>query len=406
MKRNVCAVLAFSLLSLLILTGCQDNYTPKETLTVTANSAEAMLPPVTEIDPTAAVNAHPLKQIDLELKENHQIHAEVYAPDIQELPSYKLEPLQFDLQAVAAVLLPDDSSPFTVDYDEMRKSSTLTTENGNVLRIGSSSIFLYRNQDQGDPAKFSKDDTILNLLTEYAQSNPDHQNDSLTFMTIEEAIQRAENIFKELGLCWQPVLQTSIGMDHQQIMQYQQEQLPEYDGIELQKTPVLDNLTQEDDAYLLTFGFSYNAVPIYGFSQEPDIELRSDSPIPVYMSAEMIITPQGITSFNLTGGYKIVETDVRPLLSAEEAVAKYKQKWDSTILPLADENWKVYTIYLEYITKWADGSPYLTPYWCLGRDAMITNRLTGETAWSREVGYSGTGVRFNAFTGEELLYGG
>lgn len=406
MKRNVCIVLTVCLLSLLILTGCQDNYTPNETLAVTANTAEAMLPPATEIDPTAAVSEPPLKQIDLELKENHQIHAGVYAPDIQELPSYKLEPLQFDPQAVAAVLIPDDSSPFTVDYDEMRKSSFLTTENGNVLRIGSSSILLYRNQDQGDPAKFSRDDTILGLLTEYAQSNPNHQNDSLTFMTMEDAIQRAENIFKKLGLCWKPVLQTSIGMDHQQIMQYQQERFPEYEGIELQKTPVLDNLTQEDDAYLLTFGFSYNAVPIYGFPQEPDLEIGSDSPIPVYMSAEMMITPQGITSFNLTGGYKTVETNVRPLLSAEEAVAKYKQKWDSTILPLADENWEVYAIYLEYITKWADGSAYLTPYWCLGRDAMITNRLTGETAWSRECGYSGTGVRFNAFTGEELLYGG
>ena len=137
MKRNVCAVLTFSLLSLLIFAGCQDNYTSKETMTGTVNSAEAMLPPVTEIDPTAAVNETPLKQIDLELKENHQIHAEVYAHDIQELPSYKLEPLQFDPQAVAAVLIPDDSSPFTVDYDEMRKSSFLTTEKGNVLRIGS-----------------------------------------------------------------------------------------------------------------------------------------------------------------------------------------------------------------------------------------------------------------------------
>lgn len=406
MKRNVYVVLTVGLITLLILAGCQNNYTPKETLTETANSAETMLPPVTEIDPTAAVNETPLKQIDLELKENHQIHAEVYAPEIQKLPSYKLEPLQFDPQAVAAVLIPDDSSPFTIDYDEMRESSFLTTEKGNVLRIGSSSIFLYRNQDQGDAAKFSKDDTILNLLTEYAESNPGHQNDSLAFMTMEDAIQRAENIFKELGLCWQPVLQTSIGMDHQQIMQYQQERLPEYEGIELQKTPVLDNLTQEDDTYLLRFGFSYNAVPIFGFPQEPNLELRSDAPIPVYMSAEMMITPRGITSFNLTGGYKIVETDVRPLLSAEEAVAKYKQKWDSTILPLEDENWEVYAIYLEYITKWADGSPYLTPYWCLGKDAMMTNRLTGETAWSREFGFSGTGVRFNAFTGEGFLYGG
>lgn len=405
MKRNVCAALTLGVLSLLMLAGCQEAKAPKETLAVTAELAAQPIPAISEIDPNAVVGKTALKQIDLELKENHQIHAAVYAPNIRELPSYRLEPLQFDPQAVATVLIPDDSSPFTVDYDEMRKSSTLTTENGNVLTIGSSSILLW-NGDQSDPTKFSKYDTILNLLTEYAQSNPDQQNDSLTFMTMEEATRRAENIFKELGLCWQPVLQTGIGMDHQQIMQYQQERLSEYEGIQLKKNPVLEDLTQEDDAYLLTFGFSYNAVPIYGFSQEPDIELRSDSPIPVYFSAEMIITPQGIPWFNLTGGYKIVETDVRPLLSAEEAVAKYRQKWDVTLLPPADENWEVHAIYLEYITKWADGSPYLTPYWCLGRDSQVTNHFTGETAWSREVGFSGTGVRFNAFTGEDYSYGG
>ena len=82
MKRNICAALALSVLSIQILAGCQDNYTPKGTLTVTTNSTEAMLPPVTKIDPTAAVNEIPLKRIDLELKENHQIRAEVYAPDI------------------------------------------------------------------------------------------------------------------------------------------------------------------------------------------------------------------------------------------------------------------------------------------------------------------------------------
>lgn len=407
MKRNVCAALTLSLLSLLIFAGCQDNHAPEETMAITATSAEES--PVTEIDPTAAVSGTSLKQIDLELKENHQIHAVVYAPDIQELPSCKLEPLQFDPQTVATVLIPDDSSPFTVDYDEMREKSTLTTENGNVLTVGASSISLYRNQDQIDSTKFSKYDTILNLLSEYAESNPGSQKDSLTFMTMEEAIQLAENIFEELGLCWQPVLQISIGMNHEQIMQYQQEQLSEYEGLQSRKTLVLDDLTQEDDSYLLTFGFSYNAVPIYGYVQEPNMSLSSDSPFPVYMSAEMIITPQGITLFNLTGGYKIVETDVSQLLSAEEAVAIYKQKWDSTILPLEDENWEVYAIYLEYITKWETGvdTPYLTPYWCFVRDYTATNQKTGETAWwAREIGYSGTGERFNAFTGEELAYGG
>lgn len=406
MKRNMCAALTLGVLSLLMLAGCQETKAPKETLAVTAELTAQPIPAISEIDPNAVVGKTALKQIDLELKENHQIHAAVYAPNIRELPSYRLEPLQFDPQAVATVLIPDDSSPFTVNYDDIRKSTTFTTENGNILTIGSSSISLYRNQKQSDPTKFSKYDTIFNLLAEYAESNPDCQEDSLSFMTMEEAIRRAENIFKELGLCWQPVLQTSIGMDHKQIMQYQQERLSEYKGIQLQKTPVLEDLTQEDDAYLLTFGFSYNAVPIYGFSQEPDIELRSDSPIPVYMSAEMIITPQGIPWFNLTGGYKFVETDVRPLLSAEEAVAKYKQKWDVTLLPPADENWEVYAIYLEYITKWAEGSLYLTPYWCLGRDSQVTNHFTGKTAWSREVGFSGTGVRFNAFTGEDHSYGG
>lgn len=392
MKRNACTVLALGILSVLLFAGCQ-----KETIPASTDAADESTLPVSETT---------LQQIDLELKENHQIHAPVYAPDVQELPCCKLEPLQFDPQTVAAVLIPDDSSPFTVTYDEMRKSSTLTTENGNVLRIGSSRISLHRNQDQDDPAKFSKYDTILNLLTEYAESNPDHQNDSLTFMPMEDAIQRAGNIFKELGLCWQPVLQTSIGMDHKQIMQYQQERLSEYEGIELLKTPVLDNLTQEDDTYLLTFGFSCNGVPIYGFPQEPRLQIGSDAPIPVYVSAEILITPQGITWFHLMGGYKIVETDVQPLLSAQEAVEKYRQKWDSTILPLDGENWRVYTIYLEYITKWKDGSLYLTPYWCLGWESLLTNRKTGETVWSTKAGYSGTGARFNAFTGEELLYGG
>lgn len=405
MKHSMYAALILGVLSLLIIAGCQENHEPKEPPAAAAQLTEETVPPIPEIDPTAAVCETGLKRIDLELKENHQIHAAVYAPNIRELPSYQLEPLQFDPQAVAAVLIPDDSSPFTVDYDEMRKSSTLTTENGNVLRIGSSSILLW-NEDQSDPTKFSKNDTILNLLTEYAKSNPDRQNDSLTFMTMEEAIRRAENIFKELGLCWQPVLQTSIGMDHQQIMQYQQERFSEYEGIQRQKTPVLENLTQEDDAYLLTFGFSYNGVPIYGFPQEPHMQILPDAPLPVYMNAEMIITPQGITWFNLTGGYKIVETDVRPLLSAEEAAEKYRQKWDLTPLPPAEENWAVYAIYLEYITKWADGSLYLTPYWCFGIDSQITNRFTGEKAWAREYGYAGSGVRFNAFTGEEHLHEG
>lgn len=406
MKRNAWAALVLGILSLLIFAGCQADRAPEEPLLAAAGLTTESVPLAAEITPSDVVSEIPLKQIDLELKENHQIHAAVYAPDIRDLPSYKLEPIQFDPQAVAAVLIPDDSSPFTVDYDEMRKCSFLTTENGNVLRIGSSSILLYRNQDQGDPAKFSKYDTILNLLTEYAQSNPDRQKDSLAFMTMQEVIQRGETILKDLGIVWQPVLQTSIGMDHEQIMQYQQEHISEYEGLQLQKMPILDHLTQDDDAYLLVFGFSYNGVPIYGFPQEPKMEIQGDGPFPIYMYAEMIITPQGIPWFNLTSGYKIVETDTSPLLSAEEAVAKYKQEWDSTILPLADENWEVYAIYLEYITKWADGSPYLTPYWCLGRDATITNQLTGETVWSREVEFSGNGARFNAFTGEELLYGG
>lgn len=406
MKRNVCAALTLGVLSLLMLAGCQEEKAPKETLAVTAELTAQPIPAISEIDPDAVVSKTALKQIDLELKENHQIHAAVYAPNIQELPSYRLEPLQFDPQAVATVLIPDDSSPLTVSYDEMRKSTTLTTENGNILTIGSSSISLYRNQEQSDPAEFSKYDVIFNLLTEYAESNPDCQEDSLSFMTMEEATRRAENIFKELGLCWQPVLQTSIGMDHKQIMQYQQERLSEYKGIELLKTPVLDNLTQENDTYLLTFGFSSNGLPIYGFPQEPEMELLSDTPSPVYMYAEIMITPQGIPWFYVNGGYKIMEADVSPLLSAEDAVEKYRQKWDVALLPPADENWTVYTIYLEYITKWVDGSLYLTPYWCLGRDRQVTNHFTGETAWSRECGFSGTGVRFNAFTGEEHLYGG
>ena len=131
MKRNVCAALT---LSLLIFAGCQDNPAQKETPAATVQLTEESVPAITEIDPTAAVNETSLKQIDLELKENHQIHAAVYAPNIRELPSYKLEPLSFDPQTVAAVLIPDDSSPVTVSRDDTGNTTTLTTGNGNILK--------------------------------------------------------------------------------------------------------------------------------------------------------------------------------------------------------------------------------------------------------------------------------
>lgn len=400
MKKYAIGMLIVSILITAFLTACNNTESTKKI--ITTNSVGDTEP--SEVMRTEnGVEPNYLKIIDLVLKENHQIHAAVYTPEIDECSSYKLEALQIDPETAAKILFPEDSSPYTVEYDERRDQTVLSTEMGNILYTRPISLLFTR-----DGVESSKYDAIGDLLMRYAEAYPEKQKDSLDFMTMDDAISLGEKILKDLGVCWQPVLQTNMAMNHQELMQYQEELFAADENLEYQTYDPfdnvydLDNLTQEDDAYLLRFGFAYNTLPIFGFDNEPSIQFHDGVFPPSASYAEIIITRDGVRYFDMIGGYRIVETyESKPILSAEDAVEKYKEKWDMTLMPMPEDNWRVPLLYLEYLPITTDDGKVLIPYWCFAREAELTNTKTGEKFWTA-LG----GIRLNAFTGEEHAYGG
>lgn len=400
MKKYAIGMLIISILITASLTACNNPESTKEIITTNhAGDTE----PSEVVRTENSVEPNYSKKIDLALKENHQIHAAVYAPEIDVCSSYKLEALQIDPEAAAKILFPEDSSSYTVEYDERREQTVLSTEMGNILYARPISLLFMRDGEESN-----KYDAIGDLLKRYAEAYPEKQKNSLDFMTMDDAISLGEKILKDLGVCWQPVLQTSMAMNHQEMMQYQEELFAADENLEYQtydpfdNVYVLGNLTQEDDAYLLRFGFTFNNLPIFGFDNEPSVQFQDGVFPPSASYAEIIITRNGVRYFDMIGGYRIAETyESKPILSAEDAVEKYKEKWDMTLMPMPEDKWRVSSLYLEYLPIATDDGKVLIPYWCFAREAELTNTLTGEKVWTA-LG----GIRINAFTGEEHAYGG
>lgn len=403
MKKEITTILAFLLLISICLSGCMKPKPDNDFEPVNTANDEEKNDATGDVNTATDIPSDSSCSIDLIIKDNHQIHASVYAPDLNECPSYRLEPIQFDPKVAVRILLPEDNSTYTIEYDDRRNQTVLSTESGNIIYARSISLMYMR-----DDTESNKFDAIGDLLTRYAEAHPEKQTDSLDFMTMDDAILMAEKMLKDLGICWQPVLQTSMGMDHQKMMQYQQELYAADKNLEYKtydpfgKVYVLENLTEADDAYILRFGFMYNDLPIFGFDNEPSVQFQDGVLPPSQSYAEIIITRDGVRYFDMIGGYRIVETyESKPILSAEDAVEMYKEKWDMTLMPMPEDNWRVPLLYLEYLPVTTDDGKVLIPYWCFAREAELTNTKTGEKFWTA-LG----GIRLNAFTGEEHAYGG
>ena len=95
------------------------------------------------------------------------------------------------------------------------------------------------------------------------------------------------------------------------------------------------------------------------------------------------------------GLYHVEKSDrSSDIITANIAADLYRQKYDLVIQP-QEEDMRVSSIYLEYIPIVGDMGTVLTPYWCF---PIEVNYPSGWIEVSSE--------RFNAFTGEDITYGG
>ena len=335
--------------------------------------------------------------IDLVIKENHQVHAKVYAPDQSEMKIATVEYPKFDPEQAFEILCPQDQSAHTTEHDEVYQDTIVTSENGLTIRGGEAALSLSY-QDENINTKY---DEMCRLLEIYAIEHPDEQSD-LSFMTRDEAIAKGKQILKDLGINLQPEVETCSALDHVQLQAYQKELLaadakmeyPKYDPFD--NVPILENLTEADDSYRIKFYFSYNGVPVYGPGQAPSIRVYNNSFPPFPFTAELMISGNEITYFTMNGAFRIVGDNAQEkILTAEEAVNVYAEKWGQTVKPIPEETWQVNSVYLEYLPKDEGGNWKLIPYWCIVTGSAYTDTRTGEKVWSN------SGERFNAITGEE-----
>lgn len=241
---------------------------------------------------------------------------------------------------------------------------------------------------------------IQDLLFRFAMSHPGSDNNSIGFMSREDAVAMGASIIENCGVSLIPELNTCVGLEHEQIMAWQQELLNDPNSYynEFGKAVILSDLTTDDDAYYLRFTFSYDEIPVLG-SDEPSVKIADASFPPVGLKAEILITPLGVQEFSITPAYAVVgEQYSGAIISVDDAIDQLKATYESVILNV---HYRVSSIYLEYIPLESAGKTVLTPYWCFLLEHENI-REDGTTYWSDNL----EAERYNAYTGRSLAYGG
>lgn len=156
--------------------------------------------PISDMEPTQEP-IHLYKQ----LNKIHTIDAIVIDYGMKECYSYHLEPVLIEPEQGAALLFPDDQSPqIEEQIDGITKT---TTENGNCIVTQEGLFTYYKDGDDNEARKYGE---ISNLLSYYKESFPDDECRSLEFMTMEEAVESAENIISKFVDCFDPVLESGV----------------------------------------------------------------------------------------------------------------------------------------------------------------------------------------------------
>lgn len=335
--------------------------------------------------PIASSGTH----IELALAPSHQIQADVRGKVPAQASAVIAEVLPVSVEDLPAVFAPKDTSALT--EEEASEGRKLVSENGNRFYTGHYRLYF----DKAEEALRQKYDEIAYLLRYLAENDPSECQQELDFISSGEAMETAQELLEGMGCNLEPVLQAYAALPADEVVAAQKKLLQEeteyFDPFG--KVHPLADLGEEDDACYLEISFAYQGIPV--FNGSPQVSYI-DGVLPPYpVTASLLITRQGLQYFEATGLFRAGQSaQSGDILSPEEAVEAYRQKYDLVIHPEEDAI-RVSEIYLEYIPIEEDTGKTLVPYWCF---PMETEAPVGWVVSNAE--------RFNAFTGKDMTYGG
>ena len=180
-----------------------------------------------------------------------------------------------------------------------------------------------------------RDNEMADLLLRYGETHSEEVH-TLPFMPPNEAISKASDLIRELDIIGEPVLDAIIGLSGVEIMAWQNELMTDKSyswWADIGKTNVLDDLTSEDDAYYLSFYFTYQDIPVFNQDREPGISSASDSFLTNSMKAHVLITPKGVRYFEIESALSTQGdvSEAQSIISVQEALQKLCEERENTI---------------------------------------------------------------------------
>ncbi len=271
---------------------------------------------------------------------------------------------------------------------------TLGLENGAQI-FHANGILTYCSETE------DRDREIAELLSSYGEMHREEEVHALSFLSPDEAVEKASALIGGLDVIGEPVLDTMIGLSGTEILAWQNERMADESysqWADMGKTTVLEDLTSADDAYYISFYFTYQDLPVFDQDREPGISFASDNFLTNSMKANVLITPRGVRYFRVENALSAQgdRTEAQRVISVQEALEKLCEKQENTV---TFGTQLITRVWLEYIPIRAQNAvegvgPFvLKPYWCFG---MVDAESDGGRIVNAD--------RIDAVTGEDLAY--
>ena len=334
------------LLACLMLLGCGAKEAPAPTtvVTVATEAAETTVA-------TGPVETEPIPEhLQLKPLENYNVDAEVFSHGVTSAAPVEMAPLGLTAEQLLSILIPEDTSQRTTENVEFRR--IVTTEQGSSLTFTDSYFTAFRggyeHQDLYE---------METLLSGWAEDHPEDAVHPLNFMSPEEALQKAQDVLKQMNVGYEPVVDVFAALTGPEINAYQQVCLDDPMYTEFGKFHMLPELADAYDAYYLHFSFAFNGIPL----SAPGVLTNTYGAVFV-PDAAMLITREGIAFFSCLGLQALKSVgEPQTLITPEqaiEAMGKVVQDRFPT-----QEFYRTTRLELGYLPLCAEGKTTLIPYW-------------------------------------------
>lgn len=283
------------------------------------------------------------------LLDNYEVDAEVISGGVEYAVTAEMVPLNRSAGELLTAVMPEDTSGRSEETQEFRR--IVTTEQGSSITLTDSYFSAFR-------GGYTKEDLweMEILLKGWEKEHPEEAVHTLDFMTPEEAMIKALELFQQLNVGYEPNVECFAGLTGSEINAYQQVCLDDPMYTEFGTFHMLPELGADHDAYYLSFSFAFNGIPL----ENPGIMSNTYGAV-FAPDAVMLITRQGIAYISCMGLQSLYKAgESRRLLTAEECLDGVKQLVQTFY---AEESYKTTLIELRYLALPKDGKTTLVPYW-------------------------------------------